>query len=510
MANYKECNRDQIEMKLISINDFVELDHPARVIVNIIDKLDLTEFDACYQNDHHGNSAYPIRNTLCTLIYAYLNGVYYMRKIERNCYENIVYRYLCCDMPPDHSTLSRFWKRFKPTIENLLTQTVHIGISLGLIDLEHISGDGVKLKSIGSPSMLLSKENSEKKLLHIQKVIKTLTKKIEESEESEEKKEMQTKLEKAIEWENRINEGIEELKKRHEESKKALERGERKEQINYYHLTEDDPKLMKRKDGFISGYNAQAISDSRCQMILTGDTSTNCNDIFLGKPLLEKASEVLGKENLKKGCKTFDNGYLQDIAMLKYCKENELDIYVAIGSSKSMYGKEQNKKNKQLKSTELIYDEKQDVYICRNGEILEKVREEKNDGKFYAVYRKLGCKQCIYVEDCITTKNKNEKRKQHRIDNKNDEIKVKEKNELIKAMEEKMLTEEAKEIYKKRFYNIEPVFAHIEEHRNFRRFTVWGLVNVKLQWLFICFVHNINKFLNYSDFGRNIQFEKVV
>ena len=70
--------------------------------------------------------------------------------------------------------------------------------------------------------------------------------------------------------------------------------------------------------------------------------------------------------------------------------------------------------------------------------------------------------------------------------------------ELRKEYHDKVNSEEGKQIYSTRFSNIEPVFGHIEEHRKFRRFHVWGLEKAQAQWHFVCFVHNIYKIIHYS------------
>ena len=106
-------------------------------------------------------------------------------------------------------------------------------------------------------------------------------------------------------------------------------------------------------------------------------------------------------------------------------------------------------------------------------------------------------------ESFITEKKKNRKRKLVRCPSLDkDAAESIERKALEERMVKKMETEEAKEIYSKRLSNIEPVFAHIEEHRGFRRFSVWGLPKVKGQWAFVCFVHNLGKIMKYSNYAR--------
>ena len=72
IANFRKHNRNHIEMKTMCINDFVAPAHQARIIVSIVEKLDLTSFDSWYKNDECCNVAYPIIEMLSVLIYASL------------------------------------------------------------------------------------------------------------------------------------------------------------------------------------------------------------------------------------------------------------------------------------------------------------------------------------------------------------------------------------------------------------------------------------------------------
>lgn len=80
------------------------------------------------------------------------------------------------------------------------------------------------------------------------------------------------------------------------------------------------------------------------------------------------------------------------------------------------------------------------------------------------------------------------------------------RNPIYVQMKEKMKKEESKEIYKNRLRTVEPVFAHIEEQKGFRRFTVWNRDKVNAQWMFICFVHNLHKLMKY---GKRFTVSKV-
>ena len=69
-------------------------------------------------------------------------------------------------------------------------------------------------------------------------------------------------------------------------------------------------------------------------------------------------------------------------------------------------------------------------------------------------------------------------------------------------MKRKLQSEAGKALYKMRKAIVEPVFGQIKECRNFRRFSLRGLENVKAEWTLVCLTHNILKLFRS---GRGFQ-----
>lgn len=499
MANYRKHDRQQIEMKLMCINDFVPSDHQARRIVLMVNEFDLTAFDNYYNNDLSGKPAYPLKSLICILIYSFFEGIYSTRVIEKYCNDNIVYRFLCCDDPPDHSTISRFWKRFKEEIEQLLVQTVFIGEEEDLIDFKHISGDGVKIKSMSSRSKIIDENSAKKRLENVEKRIAELINEIDKTQINEERQELEEKLEKQEKVKDKIAKGIKDLKILKEEVESERESGIKKENLKHINLNENEARLMKKKNmGYISGYNGQALVDSKSQMIIVSDVSSNCSDNYLGTALLEQVKTFVNEEELKESEISFDNGYF-DVDFLKYCDSNKLDLYIDTSSVKAAYLESINlpKKN----SKEMVYDENEDVYYCRAGERLTRKRVSYDKNKAKIVYEKLGCtSKCKFYNECISDKKRNRKRKTVRCPSLDkSDYPVSDREKYFKQMVDKMETEDAKKKYKMRMRTVEPVFAQIEENKSFRRFHVWGLSKAKGQWAFISCVQNIQKIINHRN-----------
>src|SRR5512136_1668046 len=91
-----------------SLDDLIPEDHLARVVVDVVDQLDLSVIESQYNPEGDGRSAIDPATMLSTLIYAYAHKVLSSRQIEIACQEQVVYRWLSGQALPDHSTIARF------------------------------------------------------------------------------------------------------------------------------------------------------------------------------------------------------------------------------------------------------------------------------------------------------------------------------------------------------------------------------------------------------------------
>jgi hypothetical protein len=66
------------------------------------------------------------------------------------------------------------------------------------------------------------------------------------------------------------------------------------------------------------------------------------------------------------------------------------------------------------------------------------------------------------------------------------------------SVSEKIETQKGRRIYPQRIAIVEPVFANIRVHKRMDKFSLRGKINVNIQWLLYCMVHNIEKVANYG------------
>jgi hypothetical protein len=131
---------------------------------------------------------------------------------------------------------------------------------------------------------------------------------------------------------------------------------------------------------------------------------------------------------------------------------------------------------------EFVYDEARDCCICSHGEELPylttKVRGKNKNA--FRVYRSRKHRTCPYRSQCTTSK-------------RGREVEISVDHRVLEKQRSKREDPANKRLLSKRKVIIEPVFAWIQRHLGFDRWTVYGLERVKAQWDFVCTVLNMTK-----------------
>jgi len=151
MPRYKGASNYQ--NKLIPINLNLQImpgsfEHTITLLV--AEHIDMTLFDARYDNDEHGRPAYDPAMLLRVILSAYARGCTSSRQIEQLCRENVVFMALSGDSQPHFTTIANFVAQMKDVIEPVFTAVLMVCDNQGLIGREMFAIDGCKLPSNAS------------------------------------------------------------------------------------------------------------------------------------------------------------------------------------------------------------------------------------------------------------------------------------------------------------------------------------------------------------------------
>ena len=163
MAKFRQgISKDQLIMFPQSLDEYVGEEDVCRYVESLVEEFDLSAIESKYSDI--GRRAYSPSMLVKLLLYGKLRGVSSSRELSRACKENVRFMYLVGNERPDFRTISDFRKAHIKELGGLLKQTVRIGLSEGIITLEHVAIDGTKIKANASRNSFKSPEKLEQLL----------------------------------------------------------------------------------------------------------------------------------------------------------------------------------------------------------------------------------------------------------------------------------------------------------------------------------------------------------
>jgi transposase len=163
--NFIECGREQAFLMPPSLLDWVPEDHLVWTILEAVEEMDLSDFYADYRADGHGRPAYDPKMMVALLLYAYAKGNRSSRGIERECQEDVVYRVICSNLVPDHSTIAEFRVRHEDALAELFTGVLGLCRRAGLVSVGVVAIDGTKVQASASRAANRSYEQIAREIL---------------------------------------------------------------------------------------------------------------------------------------------------------------------------------------------------------------------------------------------------------------------------------------------------------------------------------------------------------
>ena len=442
-GKFQTINRDTAYLLPPSLQDWLPEKHLARFVVDIVERLDLSELESCYGGG--GKQPYHPAVLLALLFYGYATGVFSSRKLEQATYDSVAFRFITGDAHPDHDTLARFRKRFLSELEGVFVQLLVLAKVMGLLKLGKVSLDGTKVKANASKHKAMSWGYANQLEEQLRREVRELLKKAELADAEDEpeidipdelarREDRLSAIEKAKaeitrraqeRFEAEQSEYEEKLKKRKEKEdqtgKKARGRAPKppkagpqdKDQVNF---TDEASRIMPSSEGFVQAYNAQAAVDIDSHLIVENHITQQPNDKQEVEPTLKQLKVVEDSLGKPDGLLA-DTGYFSE-SNVKRCEANEITPYIS--DSRERHN--------------LPWDE-----------------------------RFQSPPPCPEDADAVT------------------------------AMAHRLRTSEGKAIYARRKSTVETVFGVIKEVLGFRQFHLRGLDSVQGEWNLVCMAWNLKR-----------------
>ena len=354
--HFRPWKIDQTQLLPPSVQDYVPEDHLSRFIVALVrESLDLGAITGSYTSAL-GQPPFDPRMMTALLLNGYASGIYSSRRIARACTERADFIMISALDPPDFRTISDFRKRHLMALAGLFVQVLKLAEKAGLVKLGHVALDGTKIKANASKHKAMSYAHMKKRDAELQAEVdrwlaaaeedaghgskrgdempnwitdktKPIAKIVEAKAALEAEAKAAADEERRIEAEKEEQRAAEGRKKPGKPAAPPSDAPDPKAQRNF---TDPESRILKTKDGYIQGYNAQAAVDGEAQIIVAHDLTPSMSDQGQLVPLVDGIEKNLGRKPQQASA---DSGYLSK-ANLQALADRDIDGYVATARAK--------------------------------------------------------------------------------------------------------------------------------------------------------------------------------
>lgn len=314
----RTADRQQLLSPML-IDDLLEPDHPARAVWRFAEGLDLSVlYDRIRARGHSaGRPAIDPRVLVALWLYATLAGVRSANALADLCVHHDAYFWLSGGMAVNAHTLSDFRIQDADVLERMLRHSVALLRERGLVDLDRVAQDGVRVRASAGAASFRRRETLQRLLQEAQAELQRLQQQVQAAaqlaqpvasaqQRAAQRRHAQERIERIQRALGRMPEM--EAKKQKARKKSKRTKGDQKGlQRDAARVSTTDPEasVMKMPDGgYRPAYNVQFSTACHGQVIVGVDASTEGTDQGQLPPMLdqiEKRFEQRPKEALVDG-----------------------------------------------------------------------------------------------------------------------------------------------------------------------------------------------------------------
>ena len=250
--------------------------------------LDLSELRVRIQAVEGGPGQAPADpRILVTLwLYATLRGVGSARELNRLCQYHAAYRWICGGVSMNYHTLADFRTQHVELLDRLLTESVASLMAEGLVTLDRVAQDGMKVRASAGAASFRRQPTLEEALVEAENQVAQLRKELEANPAANKTRQQAARQRAAEERAGRIRAALGQLPKI-AESKKAKDREKARAST-----TDADARVMKMGDGgFRPAFNVQLATATDSQVITGVEVTNSGGDQGQLAPMIEQHQE---------------------------------------------------------------------------------------------------------------------------------------------------------------------------------------------------------------------------
>ena len=276
------ANRAQLELRPTDLESLLPEDHRARAIWDFVEGLDLSSlYDGIRAVEGHaGRPAIDPAILLALWIYATSEGVGSARALERLCEAHDAYRWICGGVAASAHTLSDFRVRNPAVLDELLTQSVAQLMAEGLVELRHVTQDGIRVRASAGAGSYRRRQKLRTCLREARRQVERLRKELDDDPAALSRREAAARTRAARDRQERVKRALARMEEEEaERDARARARPDEEKKESRVSTTDPEARVMRMADGgYRPAYNGQLAVDAASQIIVGVDVIAQGTD----------------------------------------------------------------------------------------------------------------------------------------------------------------------------------------------------------------------------------------
>lgn len=289
--------RRQREWREFCLNEMLPEDHQARVVWDYVQSLDLSPLYERFKvsKDTAGRTAIAPEVLVSLWLLATLESIGSARELARRCTRDLAFMWICGGVSVNYHTLSDFRTSHTEFLEALLVDSVASLIDRGLVPLETVAQDGMRVRANAGSSSFRRKPTLDRLQQEAAEHLARLKQENErDSARNEADARRQAARERAArERKERIDEAI---KQRDELAKQREKRKKGDGESTRCSTTDPDARKMKMANGgYDPAYNVQFATDGDARVIVGVEVTNEGTDGSQMAPMVDQLESSYGR-----------------------------------------------------------------------------------------------------------------------------------------------------------------------------------------------------------------------
>jgi transposase len=333
-ARMRYAERSQMMMQYCSLDELLPPDHPARVIWQAVQELDLSRFEQSIQSRElgAGRPANDVRVMVGLWLWAAVDAVGGGRELAELCENHLAYRWMCGGLSMNYHTLNDFRTGHEKALDELFTQVLGRLMHGGLVSLRRISQDGMRVRASAGRGSFKRQEKLEECLKQAQDHLRELKVQQEPAENSKRSHRQAAEEFAAQDRLDRVRRAMEALQQV-QAVKATLPNKQRRQASARASITDPDARNMKMANGgFNPAYNVQLAGDPQSRAIVGVQVCQNGGDAPLSEPMrqqVEARAAASGHPEQKVEEHLLDGGYV-NLDVIDRAQERNVALFMPV------------------------------------------------------------------------------------------------------------------------------------------------------------------------------------